>query len=62
MNSNQFDRAHDDNDAERLAFVKRWAEYVRSHEDAEWSHQQNVVVDSQLQSASERRTETNEDH
>ena len=51
MTSEQFDRDHDDVDAERHEFVKRWAEYVRSHDDREWSRQQNVVVNSQLESA-----------
>lgn len=35
----------------RLAFVSYWAEYVRTHEDADWSKQQKVLIDSQLQSA-----------
>lgn len=51
MTSEQFDRDHDAVDAERREFVKRWAEYVRSHDDREWSRQQNVVVNSQLESA-----------
>lgn len=43
------DRAAED----RLAAVQRWAEYVRTHDDAEWSRQQNTLIDSQLQSANE---------
>jgi hypothetical protein len=61
MSSERFDRDHDDNDAERRAFVKQWAEYVRSHEDQEWSRQQNVVVNSQLQSATGTSAEKSED-
>jgi hypothetical protein len=37
-----------ENIAERRAFVKQWAEYVRTHSDEEWSTQQNVLIDSQL--------------
>ena len=33
--------------------IKRWAEYVRTHDDEEWSRQQNRLIDSQLQSANE---------
>jgi hypothetical protein len=40
------------NEEERLAFVKKWAEYVRTHADKEWSHQQNLIIDSALQTAS----------
>ena len=39
--------------ADRHAFVRYWADYVRTHDDAEWSRQQNVVIDSQLESANE---------
>lgn len=38
---------------DRHAFVKRWAAYVRAHEDAEWSRQQNTLIDSQLRAANE---------
>jgi hypothetical protein len=43
----------DRNAEERRAFIKQWAEYVRTHDDEEWSRQQKKVVDSQLQSAKE---------
>ncbi|MFC4407888.1 hypothetical protein [Haloarchaeobius iranensis] len=33
--------------------IKQWAEYVRTHDDAEWSRQQNKLINSQLQSANE---------
>ncbi|CDK39180.1 uncharacterized protein BN903_163 [Halorubrum sp. AJ67] len=33
--------------------IKQWAEYVRTHDDREWSRQQNRLIDSQLQSANE---------
>jgi hypothetical protein len=40
--------------------TKRWAEYVRTHDDEVWSRQQNKLIDAQLQSANElaRRGET----
>ncbi|WP_458209435.1 hypothetical protein [Haladaptatus sp. NG-SE-30] len=41
------------NAEERRAFIKQWANYVRTHDDEEWSRQQKKVVDSQLQSAKE---------
>lgn len=39
--------------SDRHAFVKRWAAYVRTHDDAEWSKQQNTLIDAQLRSANE---------
>ena len=40
-----------DNNEDRMNFVEYWAEYVRTHPDKEWSRQQNVIINSQLQSA-----------
>ena len=40
-----------DNREERMNFVKYWAEYVRTHTDADWSRQQKKLINSQLQSA-----------
>lgn len=37
-----------ENTAERRAFVKQWAEFVRTHSDEEWSAQQNKLIDSQV--------------
>ena len=53
VNSEQFEDAQRRNAAQRRAMIKRWAEYVRSHDDKEWSRQQNRLIDSQLQSANE---------
>ena len=39
------------NAEERMNFVEYWAEYVRTHPDEEWSKQQKVLIDSQIQSA-----------
>lgn len=60
MNSETFERSRQQNLKERRAFIKRWAEYVRTHDDEVWSRQQNKLIDAQLQSANElaRRGET----
>jgi hypothetical protein len=50
-----------ENHADRLAFVKQWARFVREHDDETWSRQQNVVVDSQLQSARQSRPDRSDD-
>ncbi len=34
---------------ERLWFLKFWAEYIKSHSDEDWSSQQKVLINSQLQ-------------
>jgi len=53
LNSEEFERSQRQNVEERRAFIKRWAEYVRTHDDEEWSRQQNTLIDSQLQTANE---------
>ncbi len=40
------------NNRERMEFVDKWAEYVKTHSDKDWSRQQNIVINSQLKSAS----------
>ena len=37
-----------ENQKDRLLFVDKWAEYVRTHSDKEWSKQQNVIINSCL--------------
>lgn len=39
------------NQQERYAFIKEWAEYVRTHSDDDWGEQVNRLVNSQLESA-----------
>ena len=39
------------NDEDRMWFVRYWAEYVRTHPDEVWSRQQNILINSQMQSA-----------
>ena len=36
---------------ERMDFVEYWAEFVSLHTDAEWSSQQNMVINSMLGTA-----------
>ena len=53
LNSDAFDDIQDRNAEQRREMIKRWAEYVRTHEDSEWSRQQNRVIDPQIQSAND---------
>ena len=53
LNSQEFKDDKRRNTEQRRAMIKRWAEYVRTHDDEEWSRQQNRLIDSQLQSANE---------
>ena len=36
---------------ERLAFVRFWANYVKTHSNEEWSRQQTMLINSILKSA-----------
>lgn len=53
LNSQEFEGDQRRNMEQRRAMIKRWAEYVRTHDDEEWSRQQNRLIDSQLQSAND---------
>lgn len=44
----EFMKPGKDNQEDRLNFVKFWANFVRTHTDEEWSEQQNIIVDSQI--------------
>jgi len=39
------------NRQERMKFVALWADFVRIHEDREWSQQQNVLINSMFQNS-----------
>ncbi|MBW2989830.1 hypothetical protein KY358_05945 [Candidatus Woesearchaeota archaeon] len=43
------------NDMDRMDFVKRWADYVRTHPDKVWSRQQNVLINSMIGDAKHSR-------
>jgi hypothetical protein len=45
----------EENEKERKEFVLKWAEYVRTHDDKDWSRQQNVIINSALKSANMTR-------
>ncbi len=49
--SKNMDNTEEKNKNERIAFIKRWVEYVKTHSDKEWSMQQNVIINSALQAA-----------
>ncbi len=40
-----------ENEKERKSFIHKWAEYVRTHSDKDWSKQQNVIINSALKTA-----------
>ena len=45
----------EENEKERKNFVRKWAKYVRTHSDKDWSKQQNVIINSALKSANMTR-------
>ena len=42
---------HRQNRNQRLTSIKRWVEFIKTHDSDEWGDQQNRLVDSQLESA-----------
>ncbi len=40
-----------DSKESRLFFVEYWAQYIKEHTDLEWGEQQNMLINSQMQSA-----------
>ena len=53
LSSEEFEESQRRNTEQRRAMIKRWAAHVRSHDDEDWSRQQNKLIDAQLQSANE---------
>lgn len=39
------------NTEDRMNLVRYWAEYVRTHDDQDWSKQQKILIDGQLDHA-----------
>lgn len=39
------------NDEDRMWFVEYWARYIKTHPDNDWSRQQNILINSAIQSA-----------
>jgi len=46
-----------ENQKERYRFIDQWAEYVRTHDDKDWSRQQNIIINSCLRTASMTKEE-----
>ncbi|MDI6737810.1 MAG: hypothetical protein QME12_04820 [Nanoarchaeota archaeon] len=42
---------NEDNQKQRMEFVDLWAKYVLEHDDAVWSRQQNVIINSCLRNS-----------
>jgi hypothetical protein len=59
--SEEVERSRRRNAEQRRAFGKRWAEYVPTHDDEEWSRRQNTPIDARLETATEvaRHGDTN---
>lgn len=53
LNSEEFEESQRRNTERRRTTIKQWAEFVRTHDDEEWSRQQNKLINSQLQSAND---------
>lgn len=51
---------HERNRQRRIDGIKRWVEYVETHEPEQWGGQLNRLVDSQLESA--RQSEVDAEH
>ena len=45
----QLERQKQANFQERLKFIDFWVGYIKTHSDREWSIQQNIIVDAQLE-------------
>ena len=43
------------NQKERIRFIAKWVEYIKTHSDKEWSKQKNVIINSALKSANMTR-------
>jgi hypothetical protein len=41
----------EDNQKERILFIKKWADFVNTHSDKEWSRQQNKIINSCIRSS-----------
>lgn len=54
------DAKRERNREQRIEAIKRWVEYIETHDPSEWGEQQNRLVDSQLESA--RQSGTDAEH
>lgn len=51
----EIERRKKQNFEERLAFLDKYAAWVKKTANKDWSKQQNILVDAQLKSAQKRR-------
>ncbi|WP_458207771.1 hypothetical protein [Haladaptatus sp. NG-SE-30] len=51
---------HERDRQQRIAGIKRWIEYIKTHSPDEWGEQQNRLVNSQLESA--RQSDIDAEH
>lgn len=42
---------HERNRQHRVSSIKRWVEFIKTHDADEWGDQQNRLINSQLESA-----------
>jgi len=49
IDAKQLERQKQANFQERLKFIDFWVGYIKTHSDREWSIQQNIIVDAQLE-------------
>lgn len=49
INKEQLETEIKENFKERLEFIKFWANYIKTHKDEDWSKQQNMLINSQMQ-------------
>ena len=49
IDAKQLERQKRANFQERLKFIDFWVGYIKTHSDSEWSIQQNVIIDAQLE-------------
>jgi len=48
INFEELESEREKNFEERLKFVSFWVDYIKVHKDEEWSEQQNIIVNSQM--------------
>lgn len=51
INSEELQKEKSENFKERLWFINYWTEYIKSHSDEDWSKQQKVLIDSQIENS-----------
>lgn len=54
VNLKEIDEFKKKNAEERLKFIDFWVNYIKKHSDEEWSEQQAIVINSQINSDGKR--------